>query len=122
NREPLVLVDGIERPMKGIDINAVESISVLKDASATAVFGVKGANGVILITTKRGKEGSAKIDVTASATVKAPSQLPGKYDSYDALMARNVAIEHELGASPDSWSYIRPQAFIEKYRNPANLE
>jgi TonB-linked SusC/RagA family outer membrane protein len=122
NREPLILVDGVERPMRGVEINAVESISVLKDASATAVFGVKGANGVILITTKRGKEGSAKIDVMVSSTVKVPSKLPNKYDSYQALMARNVAIEHELGVSPDSWAYIKPQSFIEKYRSPASLE
>lgn len=49
NAEPLVLVDGIERPMSSVDISSVESISVLKDASATAVYGVRGANGVILI-------------------------------------------------------------------------
>ena len=55
NSDPLVLVDGVERPMNTVDISSVESISVLKDASATAVYGVKGANGVILITTKRGK-------------------------------------------------------------------
>ncbi|RAW02579.1 SusC/RagA family TonB-linked outer membrane protein [Pseudochryseolinea flava] len=122
NRQPLILVDGVERPMQGIDINAVESISVLKDASATAVFGVKGANGVILITTKRGKEGAAKIEITGSTTLKVPSKLPNKLDSYDALMARNIAIEHELGVSPSSWSYIRPQSFIDKYRNPASLE
>lgn len=122
NREPLVLVDGVERPMRGVDLNAVESISVLKDASATAVFGVKGANGVILITTKRGKEGSAKIDVTVSSTVRVPSKLPNKYDSYDALMARNVAIENELGVSPESWAYIRPQSFIENYRNQTTTE
>ena len=53
-------MDGIERPMSGVDIGSVESISILKDASATAVFGVKGANGVILITTKRGVEGKGK--------------------------------------------------------------
>jgi TonB-linked SusC/RagA family outer membrane protein len=122
NRQPLILVDGVERPIQGLDINAVESISVLKDASATAVFGVKGANGVILVTTKRGKEGPARIEVTGSATMKVPSKLPNKYDSYDALMARNIAIEHELGVSPNSWSYIRPQSFIEKYRHPANRE
>lgn len=122
NRDPLVLVDGIERPMSSVDISSVQSISVLKDASATAVFGVKGANGVILITTKRGKEGMAKIDISASSTMKVPSKLPNKLDSYDALMARNVAIEHELGLYPSSWSYIRPLGIIEKYRNPANLE
>lgn len=122
NSEPLILVDGVERPMSSVDISSVQSVSVLKDASATAVYGVKGANGVILITTKRGKEGSARIDVSANMTVKVPSKLPNKYDSYDALMARNIAIEHELGVYPDSWEYIRPQSIIERYRYPANLE
>ena len=54
--EPLVLVDGVERSFSQLDANEIESISVLKDASATAVFGVRGANGVILVTTKRGSE------------------------------------------------------------------
>jgi TonB-linked SusC/RagA family outer membrane protein len=120
--DPLVLVDGIERPMSTVDINSVESISVLKDASATAIFGVKGANGVILITTKRGKDGSAKIDVTINTTMKVPSRLPNKLDSYDALRARNVAIENELDINPDSWEYITPQDIIDKYRYPANTE
>lgn len=122
NSDPLVLVDGIERPMSSVDISSVESVSVLKDASATAVYGVKGANGVILITTKRGSDGSAKIDVGFNATLKAPSKLPNKLDSYDALMARNTAIEHELALTPDSWAYIRPQAFINNYRNQTTIE
>ncbi len=122
NSDPLVLVDGIERPMSSVDISSVESVSVLKDASATAVYGVKGANGVILITTKRGNDGSAKIDVGFNATLKAPSKLPNKLDSYDALMARNRAIEHELALTPDSWAYIRPQAFINNYRNQTTIE
>ena len=121
--DPLVLVDGIERPMTSVDISSVESISVLKDASATAVYGVKGANGVILVTTKRGQEGKARIDVGFNATVKNPSKLPNKMDSYDALMARNVAVEHELALmGADSWAYIRPQAFIENYRNQTTIE
>lgn len=122
NSDPLVLVDGIERPMSSVDISSVQSLSVLKDASATAVYGVKGANGVILITTKRGQEGRAQIDVGVNMTLKAPSYLPNKYDSYDALMLRNVAVEHELGVTPESWSYIRPQAFIENYRNQTTQE
>ena len=101
NSDPLVLVDGIERPMSSVDIASVQSISVLKDASATAVYGVKGANGVILVTTKRGTEGAAQINVSANATMKVPSKLPNKLDSYDALMARNMAIEHELSLYPD---------------------
>lgn len=119
---PLVLVDGIERPMSSVDIASVQNISVLKDASATAVYGVKGANGVILITTKRGAEGKARINVTANMVVKIPSKLPGKLDSYDALMARNEAIEHELAISPDSWADIRSQEFIDNYRNQTTQE
>jgi TonB-linked SusC/RagA family outer membrane protein len=121
NSEPLVLVDGIERPLSSVDISSVENISVLKDASATAVFGVKGANGVILVTTKRGKKGAARIDVGGDVILKAPSKLPNKYDSYDALMARNDAIEHELSLNPDSWDYMSPQPFIENYRNQTTV-
>ena len=122
NSAPLVLVDGIERPMSSVDIQSVATISVLKDASATAVYGVKGANGVILITTKRGQEGKAQISVSANAIMKIPSKLPDKYDSYDAMVARNVAVEHELNLSPSSWSYMKPMSFIENYRNQTTLE
>ena len=121
NSAPLVLVDGIERPMGSVDISSVQSISVLKDASATAVYGVKGANGVILITTKRGQEGKAQIDVSAQMTMKVPSRLPNKMDAYDALTARNFVVEHELPLDPTAWDYITPQSVINKYRNPANL-
>ncbi len=122
NSEPLVLVDGIERPMSSVDINSVATISVLKDASATAVFGVRGANGVILITTKRGEEGKANVDINVSSTLKTYSKLPDLMDSYDALMLRNRVIENELGYAPDQWINYRPQNFIDKYRWPANLE
>ena len=117
NSEPLVLVDGIERPMSSVDIQSVANISVLKDASATAVYGVKGANGVILITTKRGTEGKAQISVSANAIMKVPSKLPDKYDSYSALMARNEVVEHELNLYPESFAYVKPVSFIENYRN-----
>lgn len=122
NSDPLILVDGIERPMNSVDIGSVETISVLKDASATAVFGVKGANGVILITTKRGREGKAEIRFTGNATVKIPSKLASKHDAYDAIKIRNQAIERELGVSPSSWYSYVPYAELEKYRNPANQE
>lgn len=119
---PLVLVDGIERDMNSVDISSVQSISVLKDASATAVYGVKGANGVILITTKRGEEGKAKINVGFTATMKTVSKLPSKMDSYDALAMRNKAVLHEVGLMPSSWTYMTPYAVLDKYRNPADLE
>lgn len=118
--EPLVLVDGVERPMSSVDINSVATISVLKDASATAVFGVRGANGVILITTKRGEEGKAVINIGASTTLKTYSKLPDMMDAYDALSLRNQVIENELAYHPDSWSYYLTQDRLNKYRNPAN--
>lgn len=110
--DPLVLVDGVERPMSSIDISSVESVSVLKDASATAVYGVKGANGVILITTKRGQEGKAKIEIGMNMTAKVVSKLPSTLHSADALYVRNEAIEHELGLSPNSWSKITLLLFL----------
>ncbi len=119
---PLVLVDGVERSMSSVDISSVQSISVLKDASATAVYGVKGANGVILITTKRGEIGKAQIDVTVNMTMKVPSKLPSKYDSYDALRLRNVAIERELGIFEGSWADIMPMDIISMYRNQTTVE
>lgn len=63
---PLVLVDGVERSFTQIDPNEVADITVLKDASATAVYGVRGANGVILVTTKRGEEGKTQISASTS--------------------------------------------------------
>jgi len=120
NTDPLVMVDGVERPLSAVDISSIETISVLKDASATAVYGVRGANGVILITTKRGKEGQMLIRGTVNNIVKTVSQLPGKMDSYDALMLRNKVIEYELGINPASWADYSPQDIINKYRFPAD--
>lgn len=122
NSDPLILVDGVEREMNTVDINSIESISVLKDASATAVFGVQGANGVILITTKRGTEGKAVVSAGFNATMKTVSKLPNKLDAYDALLFRNEVIEYELAATEDTWPSIRPYDFIRKYRYPANQE
>ena len=116
--QPLILVDGVKREIKSVDVTSVATISVLKDASATAVYGVEGANGVILITTKRGVEGKARIDVGFNATLKAVSKLPRKYDSYDGYMLRNQAIEHELAlGGAASWAYYRPQTFINLFRD-----
>ena len=122
NSSPLVLVDGIERPMSSVDMSSVATVSVLKDASATAVYGVKGANGVILITTKRGAEGKAQISVSANAVMKIPSKLPDKFDSYDSFVARNKAVEHEINLAPEGLAYIKPMSFIQNYRNQATIE
>ena len=116
--QPLILVDGVKRDIQSVDITSVATVSVLKDASATAVYGVEGANGVILITTKRGQEGKAKINVGFNATLKAVSKLPRKYDSYDGYMLRNEALEHELAiGGAAAWEFYRPQTFINLFRN-----
>jgi TonB-linked SusC/RagA family outer membrane protein len=120
--QPLILVDGVERSMSDIDLNEIEQISVLKDASATAVFGVKGANGVILITTKRGVIGKAKLTLSANTTIKLVSKLPEKLNSYDAILLGNESIMRELMYVPGSWNRYRPLAIAEKYRNPASIE
>ena len=80
---PLIQVDGVERSMGDIDPEDIESITVLKDASATAVFGVRGANGVVLITTKRGKEGKAKIDINTSFSALTPTRIVEQANSYE---------------------------------------
>lgn len=86
---PLILVDGVERPFTRMDPNEIESVTVLKDASATAVFGVRGANGVILVTTKRGKEGKTSISVSSSVGVTQAMRLPKMADSYTHAVYHN---------------------------------
>ena len=80
---PLVLVDGVERSFNQLDPNEIEDISILKDASSTAVFGVRGANGVILVTTKRGQEGKPKINVSTSYSLQMPTRMPEFANSYE---------------------------------------
>ncbi|MGV8133881.1 MAG: TonB-dependent receptor [Mangrovibacterium sp.] len=86
---PLILVDGVERAFFQMDPNEIESVSVLKDASATAVFGVRGANGVILVTTRRGVEGAAKIAITSSVGIHAPTRIFDMADSYTYATVMN---------------------------------
>ena len=89
NSSPLIQVDGVERSMTDIDPNEIESITVLKDASATAVFGVRGANGVVLITTKRGQEGKAKISFSTTWSALTPTKMVEQASSYDYALFYN---------------------------------
>lgn len=102
--EPLVLVDGVERPFSQLDPNEVQDISILKDASATAVYGVRGANGVILVTTKRGEAGKASISVSASAGLQQITQFLDMTNSYTYATAYNNAQLGD-GISPDAVRY-----------------
>jgi TonB-linked SusC/RagA family outer membrane protein len=94
---PLTLVDGVERSFDQLDPDEIESISVLKDASATAVFGVRGANGVIIVTTKRGNLGPAIISASASFGIQVPTRLLDFADSYTYAIRYNEAMANDGG-------------------------
>lgn len=93
--QPLIQVDGVERTMADIDPNEIESVTVLKDASATAVFGVRGANGVVLITTKRGSQGKAKISVSTSWTALSPTKMVDQASSLEYANFYNQMSEND---------------------------
>lgn len=82
---PLILVDGIERDMNDIDPNEIEDVTILKDASATAVYGIRGANGVVLVTTKRGEIDKATVSFSYQHGIQTPTRVPDYLESYDAL-------------------------------------
>ncbi len=117
NAEPLVLVDGVERPLHDVNPYEIASISVLKDASATAVFGVKGANGVILITTQRGKVGKAQLTVDVTTTAKTISRIPKREGSYVANLMKNYAILNEVPISESSWNSVVPTRWLDLYKS-----
>lgn len=89
--KPLVLVDGVERSMRDIDPNEIESFNILKDASSTAVFGVRGANGVILITTKVGTVGKPVVSFSSNYSVQNPIRIPRPLDSFNYATLLNRA-------------------------------
>jgi TonB-linked SusC/RagA family outer membrane protein len=92
NSSPLILVDGIVREsFAQIDPNEIQSINILKDASATAVFGVKGANGVVIITTRRGAEGKSKVSFSAQYALTQPMRIPDPLPSYQAAALKNIS-------------------------------
>ena len=76
NSTPLILVDGVERTMDMVDTEDIASLSILKDASATALYGVRGANGIVLITTRRGSESKPQINVKVETGLVSPVRLP----------------------------------------------
>ncbi len=116
NTDALVIVDGVERDFKQLDMNEIESMTVLKDAASTAVYGVRGANGVIVVTTKQGKEGPAKVSYTGNFGVNQPINLPKFVNSYDYALLRNEAeLNDNSLLKPEQLSYSAHD--IEMYKN-----
>ncbi|MCK7556298.1 TonB-dependent receptor [Chitinophaga sedimenti] len=113
DNSPIVLVDGFERSMEFLDPNEIETITLLKDAAATAQYGLRGGNGVVLVTTKRGKEGPIKITFNARGGVKAPTTTPKLLNSFQYATLYNEALTND-GAAPKYSA-----ADLEKYKNAA---
>ncbi len=123
---PLILVDGVERSFQDIDPDEIESITTLKDASATAVYGIRGGDGVIIITTKRGKEGPAKISVKAEyGFIEAGKRLE-MLDAYEYASMYNEGAINDNSAeledlngdgtiTPDEYPYTPDD--LELFRN-----
>lgn len=106
--DPLIMVDGIEvSNYNNLDPNEIDNISILKDASATAVYGVRGANGVLLITTKRGKTGKPQMSYTANVAVTDFTALRKNLGSYDYARLWNEALKND--------SYISGTNYVPKF-------
>ncbi len=113
--QPLVLVDGVERSFTDLDPNEVATISVLKDASATAVFGAKGANGVIIVTTKRGNLGAPVMNFSAAYGLQKATRIPDFIDSYTTMSILNMGLMN--GAQFDK---LISQNELNEYQNPSS--
>ena len=108
---PLVLVDGVPRSMSDIEPDEIETFSILKDAAATAIYGAEGANGVVLVTTKRGRVEKAKISFKTEHTLSEPTRLPEFVGSADYLGLFNEALRND-GEAP-----MFSDELIAHYRN-----
>lgn len=107
---PLVLIDGVEGDLNVIDPNIIESISVLKDAASSAIYGSRAANGVILVTTRRAKGDALSVSYNAYVGVQTPTDLPNKVNAIDHMTMLNTAYLNS-GATP-----LYSEEYIEEYR------
>ncbi len=109
-RAPLVIVDNVERDLSFLDAFPIENITILKDAAATAIYGMRGANGAILVTTKRGQAGKTMIDFTQEVGFQMLSNKMETQNSYNMALTRN-RVKYLDGNDP-----VYSQEQIEKYR------
>lgn len=110
---PLVLIDGIEGSLNSIDPNLIENISILKDAASASIYGSRAANGVILVTTKRGKGNQLAIGYSGYSGVQKATNLPDLVDAVDHMVLTNLAYTN-TGRSP-----LYTEEFLQEYRSNA---
>ena len=114
--DPLILVDGVPRKMADIEVDEIETFSVLKDAAATAVYGAEGANGVILITSKRGRESKPRFTFRAEGSMLTPTRVPEYLGAKDFMEAYNEGRYNE-GNEP-----FYSEELIQKYASHEDLD
>ncbi len=113
--DPLVIVDGIPGNLTALNPNDIESISVLKDAASAAIYGTRGANGVILVTTKKGSSGKMTLDYNYNLGITSASRtLDLITNSVEYMQLYNKAAVHSRLPAP------YPQTFIDQYKNPSD--
>jgi len=110
--QPLCLVDGVDRDFNDVDPNEIESISILKDAAATAVYGVKGGNGVIIVTTKRGVNQRPVVNASANFGFKNPLSAPKYADYVTSMEMWNEAVYNDK-----QWGSMIPESTISAWKN-----
>lgn len=111
-QDPLVVIDGVQSTidvMNTLDPNEVQGITVLKDASATAVYGVQGANGVVIVTTKRGEMGKAKVNFSYRFGLTQLATKLKMLDSYNYAVLRNEAIDNDGDISKEQYRFSEMQ-------------
>jgi len=119
--DPLVLVDGIQVDnYNNIDPNEIENLTILKDASSTAVYGIRGANGVLIITTKRGKVGPAKVSYTFNNAFNSFTAIRSQMNSFDYANSLNKALEGDAFISGATYVPRFTPADIELYKSGAD--
>lgn len=117
--QPLIIVDDIEYTydqLQQINVNEIESISILKDASTTAIYGIKGANGVLVVTTRRGKLGTPKINFRAEGGLQTPTITPKFLNSYQSATLINEAYANDTQAG-DSIPAMFSASDLDKFKN-----
>ena len=126
NTAPLIVIDGIEQPsrqamsiLNAMNPNDILGISVLKDASSTAVYGIRAANGVIIVTTRRGQEGRPKVSFSGNFGLTAATNVQRGLSSYEYALFRNEAIRNEVdgyGSTP-LMNYLFTDDDLWKFQN-----
>ncbi len=111
---PLILVDGVQMNLDQIDPNAIESITVLKDAASTAIYGSRATNGVILVTTRRGKGTGLSMQYNAFVSKQAATNLPEKVNAIEHMQYANIARQNSTN-NPNAFAF--DTALINKYKN-----